>query len=78
MSQGNKLFLHLSGQLYTVLGIDPFKSQERDQHQFSLNNINAYSKSGLSKVAGCRQKPLPTWLVPAGYSAWHFFTDGVL
>ena len=32
---------------------------------------------GLSKVAGWRQKLLPTWLVLAGYSAWHFFTDGV-
>ena len=33
--------------------------------------------SGLSKVAGCQQKPLSTWLVSAGYSAWHFFMDGV-
>ena len=32
----------------------------------------------LSKVGGCRQKPPPTWLVSAGYSAWHFFPDGVL
>ena len=23
------------------------------------------------------QKSLPTWLVWAGYSVWHFFTDGV-
>ena len=30
---------------------------------------------GLSKVAGCRNKSPPTWLVSAGYSAWHFFTD---
>ena len=63
--------------LYVDTGAERVKSQERDQHQFSLNNIDAYSKSGLSKVAGCRQKLLPTWLVPAGYSAWHFFTDGV-
>ena len=33
--------------------------------------------SGLSKVAGCRQKLPPTWLVSAGYSAWHFFTDDI-
>ena len=31
--------------------------------------------AGLSKVAGCRQKSLPTWLVLASYSAWHFFMD---
>ena len=31
--------------------------------------------SGLSKVASCQQKSLPTWLVWAGYSAWQFFTD---
>ena len=33
--------------------------------------------SGLSKVAGCRQKSPPTWLVSAGYSAWHFFTNDI-
>ena len=33
--------------------------------------------SGLSKVARCRPKLPPTWSVSAGYSAWHFFTDGV-
>ena len=31
----------------------------------------------LSKVAGCRRKLPPTWLESAGYSAWHFFTDGI-
>ena len=31
---------------------------------------------GLSKVAGCQQKLPPIWLVSAGYSAWHFFSDG--
>ena len=35
------------------------------------------ASAGLSKVAGCRQKSPPTWLVSAGYSAWHFFTDGL-
>ena len=35
------------------------------------------ASAGLSKVAGCRQKSPPTWLVSAGYSAWHFFTDGI-
>ena len=33
--------------------------------------------SGLSKVTGCQRKSPLTWLVSAGYSAWHFFTDGV-
>ena len=33
--------------------------------------------SRLSKVAGCWPKSPPTWLVLAGYYAWHFFTDGV-
>ena len=28
-----------------------------------------YIKAGLSKVAGCQRKSLPTWLVSAGYSA---------
>ena len=32
---------------------------------------------GLLTVAGCWWKSPPTWLVSAGYSAWHFFTDGV-
>ena len=46
-----------------------------------VNNINCYASSctsGLSKVAGCRRKLPPTWLVSAGYSAWHFFADGCL
>ena len=34
-----------------------------------------YPCSGLSKVASCQRKSLPTWLVSTGYSAWHFFTD---
>ena len=29
------------------------------------------------KGAGCRRKSAPTWLVSTGYSAWHFFMDGV-
>ena len=33
--------------------------------------------AGLSKVASCRRKSPPTWLVSAGYSAWHFFTNGI-
>ena len=43
--------------------------------------INCYASSctsGLSKVAGCRQKSPPTLLLSAGHSAWHFFTDGCL
>ena len=35
-------------------------------------------QSGLSKVAACLGKSPPAWLVAAGYSTWHFFTDGVL
>ena len=38
----------------------------------SLNTV-----TGLSKVAGCRRKSLPTWLVTTGYSVWHFFKDGI-
>ena len=34
-------------------------------------------ESALSKGAGCWWKSLPAWLVSAGYSAWHFFMDGV-
>ena len=33
--------------------------------------------TGLSKVASCRRKSPPTWSVSAGYSVWHFFTDGI-
>ena len=36
-----------------------------------------YDYSGLSKVAGCRRKLPSTWSVLTGYSAWHFFTDGI-
>ena len=43
----------------------------------SLENLYVDIDPGLSKVASCRQKSLPTWLVSASYSAWHFFTDGV-
>ena len=38
----------------------------------SLNTV-----TGLSEVADCWQKSLPTWLVSADYSVWQFFTDGV-
>ena len=38
---------------------------------------NAAIPAGLSKVASCQQKSPPTWLVLAGYPAWHFFTDGI-
>ena len=33
--------------------------------------------TGLSKVASCWQKSSPTWLVSAGYTVRHFFTDGI-
>ena len=36
-----------------------------------------WQESALSKVASCWWKSLPAWLVSAGYSAWHFFMDGV-
>ena len=45
------------------------------------NNINCYASSctsGLSKQAGCWGKSPSTWLLSAGYSAWHFFVDGCL
>ena len=45
------------------------------------NNINCYASSctsGLSKRAGCWRKSPSTWLVSAGYSAWHFFANGCL
>ena len=41
------------------------------------NSINQRLRTGLSKVAGCRRKSPPTWLVLAGYSAWHFFTNSI-
>ena len=41
----------------------------------SCRHSRGFVQSGLSKVAGCQQKSLPTWLVWAGYSAWQFFTD---
>ena len=39
--------------------------------------VQTLDSARLSKVAGCRRKLLPTWLVMASYSAWHFFTNGV-
>ena len=42
-----------------------------------LKNSEFPYLSGLSKVTGCRRKSPPTWLVSAGYSAWHFFMDVV-
>ena len=39
----------------------------------SVNSLITWGPgSGLSKVAGCRRKSLPTWLVSASYSARHF------
>ena len=43
---------------------------------------NRDSRPGCSKVdstiQGCQQQQIPpTWLVLAGYSAWHFSMDGV-
>ena len=42
-----------------------------------MNSVGAGNITGLSKVASLQRKSPPTWLVSAGYSAWHFFTDGV-
>ena len=39
--------------------------------------IRGWHIPGLSKVASCLWKSPPTWLVSAGYSVWHFFTDSV-
>ena len=44
---------------------------------FSLLNDRPLFQAELLKVAGCRRKSPATWLVSAGYSAWHFFTDGI-
>ena len=38
-------------------------------------NIQQTLNTVLSKVASCRRKSPPIWLVSAGYSARHFFTD---
>ena len=46
-------------------------------HMKKLNLGNHSLQAGFSKVAGCRRKLLPTWLVSAGYSAWHFFMGGL-
>ena len=37
----------------------------------------ADSWPGLSEVASCEQKSPPTWLISAGYSAWHFFLKNI-
>ena len=52
---------------------------KREEMSLSLlvPSLNPHPCSGLSKVAGCQQKSPPTWLVSSGYSAWHFFMDGV-
>ena len=42
-----------------------------------VDHKTAKPTAGLSKVARCRWKSRSTWLVLAGYSARHFFTDGV-
>ena len=42
-----------------------------------IKNFLVHRRAGLSKVAGCRQISPPTRLVSAGYSAWHFFMDGI-
>ena len=44
----------------------------------AFEQVKAYMyMSWLSKVARCQRKSPPAWLVLAGYSAWHFFTDGI-
>ena len=40
-------------------------------------SVNYKIITGLSKVAGCWRKSPPTWLVSTGFSAWHFFMDGI-
>ena len=40
-------------------------------------NLLKLGLAGLSKVATCRRKLPPTWLISADYSAWHFFTGGI-
>ena len=48
------------------------KSGEWIMEKFITNYI------GLSKVAGCRQKSASICLESVGYSAWHFFRDGIV
>ena len=43
----------------------------------SLSMIYRNTRVKLSKVASCMAKIAPSWLVSAGYSAWHFFTNGI-
>ena len=44
----------------------------RDEKQFFWTPVSRVVKSSR-----CQRKSPPTWLLSAGYSAWHFFTDGV-
>ena len=44
-----------------------------DQEERFKNALIIFHIPGLSKVDSCWQKPLPTWLVSASYSVWHFF-----
>ena len=41
-----------------------------------MQEFQQHLSPGLSKVAGCRLKSLPSWLASSGHSAKHFFTDG--
>ena len=47
------------------------------RHLITTPSRNYCQVSGLSKVAGYWRKLPPTWSVSAGYSASHFFTDGI-
>ena len=61
---------HRTGKLIHSLGTQQGLKKKKTEPQLVF-------KPELSKVASCRRKSLPTWLVSASYSAWHFFTDGV-
>ena len=68
---------------WTLTSLSPYKQAEKKTpriqpswHTYTHTNEWDFG-SGLSKVSGCRWKSSPTWLVSAGYSAWHFFTDDV-
>ena len=71
--------------LWIVMVITHYKAGWIFLNQWTTTNLTLQRKLrsvhnmylGLSKGAGCRRKSWPTWLVSAGYSDWHFFTDGI-
>ena len=63
--------------LLKMLHPDSHEMEERGRNGLCLSHRAGEGFAGLLKVAGCRRKLSPTWLMLASYSAWNFFTDGV-